>query len=229
MTRMRWLSAKWPLTIRKIAAKMKVVQFTQDGLDGFVVERVRESSIEGQYFEKVNYEQTIIDPFGGEVIVSRIEYKRTRFRLLATFPQIEVWDAPRSIQAFATRLAELNDFSVAIAPIDVDVGKWIEAFRRQCSHDITLQAIQAGQVLFEGGVTGTLLLKGDDAIHETLQRVVGKRSHRIERAFVRLEQENGHVSIQFSRDGSARLSGKMVEEFFEVLRTTLIETSSNSP
>ena len=52
MNRVRWLNAQWPSSMRTIGNKLKAMPFSEDSMDGFAIERVRDDFIEGRYIEK---------------------------------------------------------------------------------------------------------------------------------------------------------------------------------
>ena len=86
MNRIRWLDAQWPCSLRAIGAKLNDMPFTEESMDGFVVERIRDNFIEGIYVEKYSYQEIIADPFGKEDVIDRTGYRSTQFALFAAFP-----------------------------------------------------------------------------------------------------------------------------------------------
>jgi hypothetical protein len=53
MRRFKYLCAEWPVSISTLAERLRASPFSDEAGDGFTLERVRNSVIEGHHFEKV--------------------------------------------------------------------------------------------------------------------------------------------------------------------------------
>lgn len=221
MARLRWLKAEWPTSLRAMIATMKAAEFNERSGDGFIIERTREAMIEGQYIEKRLLEDVSMDPFGNEQRTNYVGYRRVRFRLRKSFPEIQVWNAPRSIQSFVSRLAELNKFALAIGSIDVNVIKWSEALSQGGGSNVEVVAIQAGEITFPDGVIGKVFLRGEEA-RSVMDQIVKSRKHMIERVVVRMKHGNKAISVQLCKDGAAHIGSTDVEGLVERVRESLI-------
>jgi hypothetical protein len=220
MARVRWLTAKWPVSLRAISAKMKAAEFKERSKDGFIIERAREALVEGQYIEKRLLEDVAIDPFGKEERTTFIDYRRVMFRLSGEFPQIQVWEAPRNVQGFLSRLAELNRFALGIGPLEVDVIRWSEVLARTGDLKVEVTAIQAGEIAFQDGVVGRVFLRGAQA-QNLMRQLVKNRRHRIERAVVQITNGRKSTSVQLCKDGAASLAASAAEGLVERVRESL--------
>lgn len=227
MTRVRWLAAKWPLSLRVLATRMNGSLFDRDASDGFVLERVRDGRVDGEYIEKYEYEELEIDPFGGEVSTHRVGYRRTRFILTNTFPQIELQDPPRNIGGFSTRLAEINGFAVTIGDVDVDVGLWVDAIIQTTGKAAELRSIQAGRIQFDGGIVGKIYLRGGSEARVQMSRLIRNRVHRIEKVTLNVKQQDGTQAIRLGRRGCAHISGPQLDVGIPLLRRTLLMASND--
>lgn len=158
MMRIRWLGAQWTSTIRSLALKMKGVPFTPDSNDGFIVDRVRDTSMEARYIEKFSYQEAITDPFGNEEVYDRVSYRQLQFNLYKEFPNIELLNSHRSTHAYISKLLEFSNFSVSIIHLEVNLLDWVEAFRIKLEKNIIVDSIQVGGLELEQGVTAKVLL-----------------------------------------------------------------------
>lgn len=205
---------------------MKLSEFQPDALDGFMLDRIRDSSVEGQYIEKVVYDDDIVDPFGVTQRFQRIDYRRTRFCLYSEFPQIEIRDSPRSLQGFTARLTEITRFTVSIAPISADALRWIDAFAKASSLRVDFTAIQAGDISFSEGVVGKLHIKGSGDVPAVMKQILGMRSYRIDKAVVKTAAEAKPRSITLGRDAMACVTGPDATELVPALRAGLSSAAS---
>src|SRR5687768_2763888 len=106
--RHRWLRAEWPLSIRALAARLKAVPFSVATSQGFVIDRVRDRSIEARFVERTEFTETIVDPFGTETQLPRLQFIQCPFAVYEEFPQLELIDCPRSAHVLLNKLSELT-------------------------------------------------------------------------------------------------------------------------
>jgi hypothetical protein len=226
MKRIRWLSAQWPVSLRTIASKMKANAFTQNSFNGFLVERVRDTSIEARYIEKLTYQETLTDPFGNEEILDRVTYRQIEFGLFADFPNIELWDSPRSTQSFVSRLLELSDFSLSVSHLQVNLLDWTEAFQGQVKRPIIIDSLQIAGLELEKGVSAKMLVKGDKDVREALDHFTEGKPYILEKLQFRVQLDRSVASIHLASNGSAKMPVEFVRDFLPSLRQSLPEPVS---
>lgn len=221
MKRVRWLKAQWPVTIRVLAAKMKTQLFTPDSFDGFVIERVRDDSIEAHYIEKLNYKEIVIDPFGKEESFDRITYRRIDFTFFSEFPNIELRDAHRSTREFISKVLELCNFSVAVEPVTVDLLQWVETLQEQVGKKVTVDSLQVSGLEFEPAISAKILLKGEKDVREALKHLVDKRKFTLEKIQVKVPTGQSVFPIHMSNSGIARIPKEHLNDYVRIVRESL--------
>jgi hypothetical protein len=221
MTRVRWLQTSWPFSIRTLAARLKRYTFHADAADGFLVERVRDSFLQGQHFEKVFTEEVIRDPFGNETTFSRLSYRQVEFQFSSDFPQIELRNFPRGLQAFLTRTSQAIDFAAAFVAVEVDVFRWADSIRRQFPKHFRIDLAQLADVFIEDDVTAKVVLTSPHDIGAAFARFADGRKHTVERIQINFDHDGTGISIQLSADGTLRSSDELPVEMLEAIRETL--------
>lgn len=221
MKRVRWLKAQWPVTIRALAAKMKTQLFTPDSFDGFVIERVRDDSIEAHYIEKLNYKETVTDPFGNEESFDRITYRRIDFTFFSEFPHIELRDAHRSTREFISKVLELCNFSVAVEPITVDLLLWVETLQKQLGKKVIVDSLQVAGLELEPGISAKILLKGGKDVRDALSQLSGKRKSTLEKIQVKIAVGQIVFPIHMSNSGIARIPEEHLNDYIGIIRQSL--------
>lgn len=218
MNRVRWLSAQWPASMRSIGNKMKSMPFTENSIDGFSIERIREDFIEGRFIEKYAYQEVNSDPFGNEEILERIGYRSTDFTLYAQFPHIEIRNGQRSIKEFINRLLEACNFNLVVSPVSVDLLDWVAKFQKSIDQKTTVDSLQVSNVEFEGGILGKILLKGDKDVREAVTHIVGDKNYIIEKLQMKIMLDNLRVSIHLANNGSVRIPSDHSMRLLPLLR-----------
>ncbi|MBC3926951.1 hypothetical protein [Undibacterium sp. CY21W] len=221
MKRVRWLKAHWPVTIRTLASKMKTQLFTPDSFDGFVIERVRDDSIEAHYIEKLNYKETVTDPFGNEESFDRITYRRIDFTLFSEFPHIELRDAHRSTREFLSKILELCNFSVAVEPVNVDLLLWVETLQKQLRKKVIVDSLQVAFLEIEPEISAKILLKGGKDVREALEHLSAKRKFTLEKIQVKIPVDHLAFPIHMSSAGIARIPEEHMNDYIRIVRQSL--------
>jgi hypothetical protein len=221
MRRIRWFSANWPLSLRTLASRMKANAFTEDSSDGFLLERARDSLIEGRYIEKMSYQEKLTDPFGREFTLDRVDYRQVEFGMFADFPQLEIRDAPRSTQAYMSKLLQLSDFSLTVAPLVVDLIEWVDAFHAEFGRKVLIDSVQISGLEFDSGVTGRVSLRGGKDVREAVKNITKNRPYVLNRVQMQVFDGDRISPVQMTNTGSIGLQEQDLNEMYAALRSSL--------
>ncbi|WP_143148459.1 hypothetical protein [Nitrosospira sp. Nsp11] len=164
-----------------LAKRLKTKAFQSELTDGFVLDRVRDEFVEARFVERIEYDDTVTDPFGAEVVFHRVEYRQCEFRATKDGPGLELLDAPRSIQTMVSRLLEISDFSLAINPVSVDVLAWAVAVQKHLSTPGMVDSLQISDLSLNLGITVNAVVKGSSDVLEATTILIGGRKHTIEK------------------------------------------------
>jgi len=200
---------------------MKNIAFTEESLNGFIIERVRDTFINGRFIEKVSYQETLTTPFGEEQVIDRVLYRQLEFNLFSTFPNIELWDAPRSTQGFVTRLMELSNFSATLTPLSVDLLNWISNFQELVQGKVVIDSLQISGLELEKGVTARIQMNGEGDVREALSRITKGKPFDLDNVHIKLVRANDIVPIYLISTGGVKLHESYTEELLPMLRRSL--------
>lgn len=200
---------------------MKTQLFTPDSFDGFVIERIRDDFIEAQYIEKLNYKETVTDPFGKEESFDRITYRRIDFTFFSEFPNIELRDAHRSTREFVSKVLELCNFSVAVEPVTVDLLQWVEDLQEQIGKKVTVDSLQVSGLEFEPEISAKILLKGGKDVRQALKHLSAKRKFTLEKIQVKIPVGQSVFPIHMTNSGVARIPKEHLNDYIRMVRESL--------
>lgn len=221
MNRVRWLNAQWPASMRTIGNRMKARPFTEDSVDGFAVERIREDFIEGRFIEKYAYQEINSDPFGREEVLERIGYRSTEFTLYSQFPHVELKNGQRSIRDFVNRLLETCNFDLVVSPVTVNLLDWVSTFQNSLGQKITVDSLQISGVELGAGITGKILLKGDKDVREAVDHIVGGKKYVLEKIQMKMELGSQRVTVHLANNGSAKVPPDHTSDLLPLLRRAI--------
>lgn len=226
MNRVRWLNAQWPASMRTIGNRMKGMPFTEDSVDGFAVERIREDFIEGRFIEKYAYQEINSDPFGKEEVVERVGYRSTEFRLYSQFPHVELKNGQRSVRDFINRLLETCNFDLVVSPVTVNLFDWVSNIQELLGTKVTVDSLQISGVELEEGITGKILLKGDKDVREAVDHIVGEKKFVLEKIQMKLDIGSQRVTVHLANNGSVKVPPDHTSDLLPLLRKAIPSSKS---
>jgi len=203
--RYRWLEAHWPISMKTLGKRLKARPFEGDVSHGFVIDRLRDDVVEARYVERVEYTETVLDPFGRELSFERVEFRQTHFRAAGNGVGLEVRDPPRSVQPLMNRLSEATDFEVALNAYSVDVMAWAARFQSSSGVSCVVDSLQMNALQLEEGVTAKIVIKGDRDVRQACTKLAGNRRYLLEKVQLRLEKPYAGT-ITLSNAGAASLA-----------------------
>jgi len=220
MKRYRWLRARWPISMRLLAKRLRSKSFDGEQVEGFVLDRVRDDFVDARFVEKIEYEDTVIDPFGVESSYHRVEYRKCEFKAMLNGPGLELVDAPRGVQTLVSRLAEVTDFSLSISPLSVDVLVWATLVQKHLNVDGVVDSLQVGAVELSKGVQAKAVMKGDGDVLAATRALVHGKHHVIEKVQIRFSGPN-RITLLLTKSGVARFDQEPSEELLSIVRSSL--------
>jgi len=218
MNRIRWLNAQWPSSMRTIGNKLNAMPFTEESMDGFAIERVRDDFIEGRFIEKFIYQEVIATPFGKEEVIERTGYRSTDFTLFSHFPYIELRNGQRSIKEFVNRLLQACNFNLVVSPISVNLLDWVTSFQKSLGQKIVVDSLQVSGVELEEGISGKILLKGSRDVREAIDNIVGSKRYTLEKVQVKLTVSGKSMFIHLANNGTAKIPPDNTSHLLPLLR-----------
>lgn len=226
MTRYRWFRADWPFDMRRLAERLKRLVFSPEVGEGFILERVRDHELQARYVQKIDFQDVIVDPFGHESSNSRTVYTQTLFTASVGPVGLELVDAGRSLQSFVSRLLEVADFNLAIAPLQVDVVTWADAICIALEAEAVVDTLQVGAMQLRPGVSARIVIRGKEEVRHSVSKLVGDYPHVIEKLQLRLSGD-ASGTVLLSRNGTARILAAEQYDILNAARITLtkIQTS----
>jgi hypothetical protein len=218
--RYRWLKARWPVSMRVLAQRLRVKAFDGGQAEGFVLDRVRDDSLDARFVQKIAYEDTVTDPFGVEAIFHRVEYRSCEFKATVTGPGLELVDSPRGVQTMISRLAEANDFAFAISPLSVNVLDWASEVQQRLNEVGIVDSLQLGAMELAANVQAKAIIKGSVDVLGATQALVFGKKHVVEKVQIRFIRPK-RMTVLLTNNGVARFDHEPSEDLLSIVRASL--------
>lgn len=220
MKRYRWFKAEWPFSMRALAKRLKTKQFVGDENEGFVIDRVRDDFVQARFVERIEYDETVTDPFGKELSFHRVDFKQCEFRASSDSPGLELVDAPRSVQALVSRLAEASEFSLAISPLNVDVLAWASSVQKLLNLQGIVESLQIGSLELGPGITAKAVIKGSADVLASGTALVEGRRHSIEKVQLKFPGSK-RTNLLLTNAGVLKVESERPDEIAATARQSL--------
>lgn len=222
MKRIHWFTAEWPFTMRTLGARLNKRSFGEEMQDGFRIDHVRDSYVQGTFFEKVVSEEIVRDPFGAEFRFERISYRNVIFSLTTEFPQLEVVNPPRSITLFLNRLSEVNDFKLSVAALSTPPMLWAANTAKALGSTFTVKQADIADLVVTDNVLARVSLSSQEDVMTALDYMTTGKHHKLDKLHMDLlSDDHGHVKITLSSDGVLRCSDGTASETIVAVRESI--------
>lgn len=226
MTRYRWLRAEWPMTIRTLAKRVRQHEFSEARASGFILDRVRDDSLEARFIERYEYTETVSDPYGKELTFDRLEFRQAAFRATPGWPGLELLDAPRSTQSLVSGLLEASDFELSVSPIEVNVLAWADELQRALGTEAVIDSLQIAALMVADGIKAKVMLKGEKDVRAACKEMLQGRKHVLEKLQLRVTVGGSRTTVVLTNGAGAKVDGIDVPvELVEHLRASLPKPS----
>jgi len=206
--------------MRHLAERLRSQSFEGEQVEGFVLDRVRDDFVDARFVEKIEYEDTVVDPFGVESTYHRVEYRKFEFKAMLNGPGLELVDAPRGVQTLVSRLAEVTDFALSISPLSVDVLAWATVVQERLNVAGVVDSLQVGAVELYKGVQAKAVMKGDGDVLAATKALVHGKQHIIEKVQIRFSEPK-RMTLLLTKSGVARFHQEPSEDLLSIVRSSL--------
>jgi hypothetical protein len=210
------------MTIRALAKRVRLQEFTEERGSGFILDRVRDDEFEARFVERYEYTETISDPYGRELTFDRLEFRQTVFRATTEWPGLELLDAPRSTLRLTNGLLEASNFELAVSPIDVNVLAWSDELQRALGVEAVIDSIQVAALAVGDGIKAKVMIKGEKDVRNVCKEMTQGRKHVLEKLQLRITVGGIRTTVVLTNGAGAKVDGIDIPvELIKQLRTSL--------
>jgi hypothetical protein len=206
---------------------MQANQYGRRRTSGFRVEEVRRDCVSGRFIERLEWEDTLEDPAGGELSIHRVELRQVRFRLASVDPQLEILDSPRSLRSFVEQLSICADTTVRVVEISIAPDAWLEELEDRVGK-MTVTGLTAAGLTLSAATSAAVAITGTEDVRRFLTRFTGGSTVGVERVVASLAAPYvGRVELLIGgRAGIVDGDGHTIEVLRESLRTRMLRAGS---
>ena len=209
MTRYRWLKAEYQKRGFDLL-KRELIHNAYDETtgSGFRLDFSQDDQVKGKYIVKKEIQEVILDPYENEIITNRISFDIYKFSISKSFPEITLFDPPRSAQPFFTKISVLSDFNIFISPIEIDIQAWIQSLESLSGFKCLVRKINCSGISLSSSVSGQIALAGSEDVRKYLVNMAGRNKFRMDKATLSISYMNQCFECQIGKSGTANvLSG----------------------
>jgi hypothetical protein len=222
MRKVRWFGVTWPFSMFTLAKRLKAVPFEDERTMGFEVDRARQDYIEGRFFERISYQETVRDPRGTEYQFERLAFNSVEFRCSTSFPQLQVADAPRSTKSFMNLLSQATDFEMTIDALRVDLTKWIKAMERSFPEGFRCDAVRLSEFPFSEFAKARVEIVSSKDVREDKSELINLGKLPYDRAQLRFKYLGEPICLVITQDAVLRSENEFPSEVAPLARDAFV-------
>lgn len=227
MKRLKWMGVESRSSMRDLAKRLQKAEFKEGVNSGFLLERARDNFLDARYIERMEFTETLIDPFGRSQVANRVLYIEVDFTLTDHFPELELRMAPRGLSAFMNSLMKASNFSMSIEKCNIDLLRWTKAMGRTLGVKPAIKGAIASDIeLAEGAVARIGIVAPKDA-RAGLAEVLMNRKHKLSNLQIEFPFRGASQRMLLSSEGSIRYPDAFGDTEIDAVREALREASGH--
>jgi hypothetical protein len=184
------------------------------------VETTRRDYVDGVFIERVEWDDTVDDPAGGNISVHRVELRRLRFRLSTEPPELEFLDPPRSTRSFVAALQECAGSGLVVGELPVRPTTWLGALEVVAPR-VRVTGLTTGALVLSSATAAFVRVEGTHDVREDLQRFLPKHNADADRLEVSWQLTSGPARCELLTMARAVIDATSPEDVVPVLRGAL--------
>lgn len=204
MKTLRWFGITWPCSMFTLAKRLGKYPFEGERNAGVVVDRARPDHLEGRYFERIAFQETVRDPRGAEFHFDRIVFNSLEFRCSVSFPQLQIADSPRSTKSFVNLLAQAADFEMTVDAITVDVKRWMKEIESRLPAAFLCEAVRLSEFPISEHAKARVEVISSRDVRKEADLMFKARNLQYDRAQIRLMYLNEPISLVLKQNAALR-------------------------
>lgn len=203
--------------LRTAADHLSVNEYTEKVSWGFIDLRNEGDALTATFVERFETEDEISDPFGRVTKYKRIQFSQVSFRLSRKMPQLEVYDAPRSISPLLTELANAFGIAISFSRIRIDLNAFVKFLKNETS-SLIMQGATLRNIPLTTDVSANVALAGNGEISPYLKIASLGKKTALNKVSLLGTNKVGMFKLEIASDGRIQISGANSEDLLMRVR-----------
>jgi hypothetical protein len=184
MTRLKWFELLTNVQLPDISIALQERRFRRHGSScGFELIEVSSAEVSARFIQEEKLTETVVDPFGQEIITSFIRYSNFLFSIVQGSERLllRIHSGPRSLRVFIGELTSVMNGDIGLSEMNVNIEAFVTMFRKIPN----VRKVRVTQAVFHDvpmteSSTGRVLISSQrNAIDDFKQRLSGGRLDRV--------------------------------------------------
>lgn len=220
--RFKWFSTEWPVSPRSIGKQLAKHEYNQKTNEGFILDRARNTYIEGRYGKVMRHSVEVIGPLGEKFSETKTEIRETSFLIDDSPLGLCIINPSNFSGTVCTKISEALMFNCTITACQINLEKFTHHFSREYSNDIFIDKMKASKIEIDPSVFCQSVFTSDKDISDSVKKFLKGRKHSIEMVQIRIPSlENSWISITSS--AGVKINSKFPEKIpLEKIKECLI-------
>lgn len=177
--RIRWFGiTPSEISLKKYTEAMLSSQYISGKDKGFQLEEVRRDYVTGNYIERIEWDDFIEDPMGDKIDIHRIELRQTKFRLTNKKPELEIYDAPRTLRNFVNQLSNCVGTSIRLLETLIDPNFWLGEIEK-LGYKSTVVIVNFDGLTISNNASASIIIEGSEDVRKFLEQFTENKTVRI--------------------------------------------------
>lgn len=221
MRKNRWIKISTSHSHDKIVKILKSCPYSEDRGDGFILHKVRQNLVNGEFCEKIEYIEEIQTPTNSIIKQKLVNYYIVKFEL-DTINQILKIDLPsRRLAYFLNRFAEICKFDFSTEDISINPLLWLTSIEKTQPSPFIVNRIHLNNIPVDANISADVTLRSQQEVRSKLTQFASNSA--IPQKITAIQTVNNKsLAIQLTSNGSAEYSNNYDEVFHEEIYKAML-------
>lgn len=220
MYKVRWLQSEFPVPFDEVSSVISKNKYNDSIGNGFILSKKNQSALKGRFVEKRVDKVVTIDPFGSEIESTEVTYYTCRFELSSKNNLITIFEPPRTLRSFMSKMHELFGLGVVIAELKVKPLHWLDEIKSDFDK-VTVKHISAFGMRVPPNGLAKLSVSGKADIRQEFNSLVGSNFHSIDCVKFECRFQDVFYSVELNKTGSLKIKNNPPDDMLELCKCYL--------
>ncbi len=220
MKKVKWLYYELPIPIVQLSELLLSNQYSEDAGTGFLLSKSNSKTIAGRYIEKDISTAIVQDPFGNETESAITTYYICSFSLNKDSNLLCIYDPPRTLRKFISKLHSMMGLGFVLSDITVDPLSWIIDMEKEVSN-LNITHISSYGIRVEKAGLAKISVSGKKDIRNEFKSITESIKFKTDLVKFSFEYNNHTVTGSLSKTGLSQINSPSASELISKFQSAI--------
>jgi hypothetical protein len=188
-------------SIKEVYSRLTQNLYTEDEEKGFFVDKFINKKIEGRFFYKKIFSESVNDPFGKIIVNEFVIYDSYNFIIDDNNKVLLLFDSPKDVKIFLSSLNVLFNYKITLDVFNIDLLNLAFKLARVLD-DFKVVFLEIDGISFSNLTSGKVFIRGEENILKYIDHATyHNKNYKVKKIAFKFSQADSISRIEMSNSG----------------------------